>query len=152
MQTFLPYDSFIKSVKSLDNKRLGKQRVEALQILKGIYIRDYGWRHHPCVKMWKDYPDALSMYMNRCIDEWVSRGFENNMKKARGLKTIELPHWLGDRRLHNSHQSNLLRKDIDYYSKHDWTVASNLPYYWCGYSKQDLTNYPNKEQTDGTKI
>ena len=32
MQTFLPYQNFIKSAKCLDYKRLGKQRVEALQI------------------------------------------------------------------------------------------------------------------------
>lgn len=34
MQTFLPYPSFIKSAQCLDNKRLGKQRVEAYQILQ----------------------------------------------------------------------------------------------------------------------
>ena len=33
MQTFLPYKSFERSVQVLDNKRLGKQRVEAFQIL-----------------------------------------------------------------------------------------------------------------------
>jgi hypothetical protein len=32
MQTFLPYPDFRESLESLDNKRLGKQRVEALQL------------------------------------------------------------------------------------------------------------------------
>jgi uncharacterized protein (DUF2132 family) len=32
MQTFMPYPSFRKSLDCLDNKRLGKQRVEAKQI------------------------------------------------------------------------------------------------------------------------
>lgn len=36
MQTFLPYPNIIQSAQCLDNKRLGKQRVEALQILKAI--------------------------------------------------------------------------------------------------------------------
>ena len=36
MQTFLPYKSFVKSLNCLDNKRLGKQRVEAMQILNAI--------------------------------------------------------------------------------------------------------------------
>ena len=36
MQTFLPYKSFVESAKVLDNKRLGKQRVEAYQILKTL--------------------------------------------------------------------------------------------------------------------
>ena len=33
MQTFLPYPDMIKSAKALDYKRLGKQRVEAKQII-----------------------------------------------------------------------------------------------------------------------
>ena len=49
MQTFLPYASFIKSAQCLDDKRLGKQRVECLQILKAIKDVNYGWRNHPAV-------------------------------------------------------------------------------------------------------
>lgn len=41
MQTFLPYASFVASAKCLDNKRLGKQRVECLQILKTLKIGEY---------------------------------------------------------------------------------------------------------------
>jgi len=36
MQTFLPYPDFARSAQVLDNKRLGKQRVECLQILKTL--------------------------------------------------------------------------------------------------------------------
>ena len=36
MQTFLPYSNFYKSAKVLDQKRLGKQRVEVLQLLNSI--------------------------------------------------------------------------------------------------------------------
>ena len=36
MQTFLPYPDFAKSAACLDNRRLGKQRVECLQILKTL--------------------------------------------------------------------------------------------------------------------
>ena len=36
MQTFLPYPDFAKSAMCLDNKRLGKQRIECLQILKAL--------------------------------------------------------------------------------------------------------------------
>ena len=67
MQTFLPYASFTDSLKALDNKRLGKQRVEAMQVLKALHIPDYGWRHHPCVKMWNGYDKALCDYMNKSI-------------------------------------------------------------------------------------
>jgi len=34
MQTFLPYASYAESAKALDNKRLGKQRVETLQVFQ----------------------------------------------------------------------------------------------------------------------
>jgi hypothetical protein len=33
LQTFLPYADFVKTAKCLDYRRLGKQRVEAFQIL-----------------------------------------------------------------------------------------------------------------------
>jgi len=141
MQTFLPYADFKKSASCLDNKRLGKQRVEALQILKAIYIPDYGWRHHPCVKMWKDYPHALQIYMNACIDEWISRGFKNTMAKAKQDSFTELPPWIGNKLLHDSHKSNLLAKDTDYYMQYNWSVPMNLPYFWLGYSKLDKINY-----------
>jgi hypothetical protein len=36
MQTFLPYPDFRESARVLDNKRLGKQRVECLQILQTL--------------------------------------------------------------------------------------------------------------------
>ena len=44
MQTFLPYPDFIASARVLDSKRLGKQRVEALQVLRGLIRPGYGWR------------------------------------------------------------------------------------------------------------
>ena len=36
MQTFLPYESFRKSAEVLDWRRLGKQRVEGMQIINAI--------------------------------------------------------------------------------------------------------------------
>ena len=140
MQTFLPYKDFDDSMQSLDNLRLGKQRVEALQIIKAIYIPDYGWKNHPAVKMWVDYPEALQMYHDSAINEWVRRGKNNNMPLTRVI-TDKLPHWLGDEIFHASHRSNLLRKDHVYYGKHNWKEPDNLPYYWNGYSKQDEVNY-----------
>ena len=44
MQTFLPFQDFAASAKVLDMKRLGKQRVETLQVLKAITTTDYGWK------------------------------------------------------------------------------------------------------------
>jgi len=54
MQTFLPYPNLKKSIKCLDNKRLGKQRVKAHQILNILLKRTKtkGWKNHPAIKMW----------------------------------------------------------------------------------------------------
>jgi hypothetical protein len=59
LQTFLPYLDFVACARVLDSRRLGKQRVEALQILRALLVPEYGWRHHPAVLMWKGYPEAL---------------------------------------------------------------------------------------------
>jgi len=78
MQTFLPYSNFYESAKVLDQKRLGKQRVEVLQLLNSIKAskedRPYkGWKNHPCRKMWYtgpeyDYANALVEYgLDVCI-------------------------------------------------------------------------------------
>jgi hypothetical protein len=47
MQTFLPYADFERSARSLDPRRLGKQRVECIQVVRGLTVPGYGWRHHP---------------------------------------------------------------------------------------------------------
>ncbi|MBU0958344.1 MAG: hypothetical protein KKB31_00210 [Nanoarchaeota archaeon] len=132
MQTFLPYPNFEKSLKCLDNKRLGKQRVEAYQILNIILKRTKkkGWRNHPAVKMWRDTPNALKLYFNKCLEEWISRGFNNNMKKEIIRGKINYPFWIGSKRFHSSHKSNLSRKDKKYYSRFGWTEKNNLEYIW----------------------
>ena len=58
MQTFLPYPDFRASAQVLDRRRLGKQRVEALQVLRGLIVPGYGWRRHPAVRMWDDGAQA----------------------------------------------------------------------------------------------
>jgi hypothetical protein len=53
MQTFLPSLDFTACARVLDSRRLGKQRVETLQIVRALLVPEYGWRHHPAVLMWK---------------------------------------------------------------------------------------------------
>ncbi len=52
MQTFLPDPDFTVSAQLLDTRRLGKQRVEALQVLRALTRESYGWKSHPAVLMW----------------------------------------------------------------------------------------------------
>jgi len=50
VNTFLPHADFVKSAESLDNKRLGKQRVEAWQILQALRGNTKGWVNHPATR------------------------------------------------------------------------------------------------------
>lgn len=132
MQTFLPYKDFRKSFKCLDYRRLGKQRVESYQILNVLLNRTNtkGWRNHPATKMWEGYENALKLYLNLCIDEWVSRGYNNNMKHEAICGKVEFPPWLGREEFHTSHQSNLVRKLPEHYRGFFPDIDPDLPYVW----------------------
>ncbi len=132
MQTFLPYPDFKKSAQVLDYRRLGKQRVEALQILKALQNDNYGWKNHPIVKMWEGFAPALIEYKNIMIQEWISRGYNNNLNLDFVDEPIVYPQWLGDEEFHASHRSNLLKKDFEYYSQFNWKEEPGLNYIWFG--------------------
>jgi pyrimidine dimer DNA glycosylase len=74
MQTFLPYPDFSACARVLDSRRLGKQRVETLQILRGLTVAGYGWRHHPAVRMWRGYEEALVRYGLEMCAVWTAAG------------------------------------------------------------------------------
>jgi Pyrimidine dimer DNA glycosylase len=134
MQTFLPYDSFMKSAEVLDNKRLGKQRVETLQILKALLLPTYGWKNHPATKMWRGFEGALTLYGITICDEWRRRGFKDTLFDKFGEESrrhqIITPPWFGDESVHASHRSNLLRKAPEHYSQFNWQEPNDLPYVW----------------------
>lgn len=132
MQTFLPYPDFVQSVKVLDYRRLGKQRVETFQVLNILLERTptKGWRNHPVTLMWTGYEEALKLYQNYTILEWIDRGYKNNMKFEQiDHSSIIYPPWFGEQVFHKSHRSNLLRKDYEYYSQF-FDEASDLEYHW----------------------
>lgn len=139
VNTFLPYEDFDESAKALDYRRLGKQRVEALQILRANLGMTKGWVNHPAAKMWKGHEAALAIYGLAMCKEWINRGFKDSCTdKFKELLQIALdqssvikdPYWLGASKVHKSHQSNLLRKDPAYYGYYGWDVPDDLPYVW----------------------
>ena len=138
MQTFLPYSNFRKSFKVLDWRRLGKQRVEAHQVLNVLVGRTEtkGWVNHPITRMWEGYEPALQQYFNMCVEEWVNRGYNNNMLLEEITEPIIYPHWLGNKSFHSSHRANLLRKDYEFYSIYKWNEDSGNPYTWYDTDKQ----------------
>lgn len=140
MQTFLPYPDFEQSVRVLDYRRLGKQRVETFQVLNILLGRTptKGWRNHPVTLMWSGYESALQLYQNYTIQEWISRGYKNNMQLEEIIPgSIVMPPWFGLDEFHKSHRSNLLRKDYEYYSQY-FDEPSDLEYYWPA-EKQSAT-------------
>ena len=132
MQTFLPYTDFKESAKCLDYKRLGKQRVEAWQIYQIVSGKRTkgGWINHPAVNMWRGFSNLLAYYYNDILDEWIKRGYKNTMEYIVCPPSITEPLWLGNKDFHDSHKSNLLRKDPTFYAQYMWDVPNNLDYVW----------------------
>ncbi|MFD3543310.1 MSMEG_6728 family protein [Streptomyces sp. NPDC058662] len=155
MQTFLPFPSFDASAAVLDARRLGKQRVESLQVLRGLIVPGYGWRRHPAVRMWTGYEEALVRYGLDVCGVWTAEGradtcaatlvadfgawlHEGVLRTQEQLPRTQeqlaadgdLPPWLGDPAFHLSHQSALVRKAPDLYRERFPDVPDHLPYVW----------------------
>ena len=145
MQTFVPYASFVESAECLDRQRLGKQRVETLQILRTLTGRSSGWVNHPAVKMWKGHEGALAQYGLVVCAEWKRRGYKDTCAEQMrqivsedSITDTTMPRWWGTRSLHRSHRSNLLRKQRDHYEALWAHEPDDLPYVW----PQDLWDQP----------
>jgi len=140
VQTFLPYPSFAESAAALDSPRLGKQRVETLQLLRANTVPGYGWRHHPAAKMWAGRLPALVAYGLAMVDEWVGRGHPDTVRpqllefapEVDGVaqELLPMPVWLGDEAFHLAHRSNLVRKDPVHYVPLFGDIPDDLPYIW----------------------
>jgi hypothetical protein len=148
MQTFLPFPDFAASAAALDDRRLGKQRVEAMQVLRAIVRPVYGWKHHPAVRMWRGFEEALGAYGVAVCREWCRRGHADTCavkllddlrdagvrspprSQAQLARAGGLPPWLGNEDLHRSHRSALLRKDPSWYGPRFGDDPPDLPYVW----------------------
>ncbi|MGW7286597.1 MSMEG_6728 family protein [Streptomyces sp. NPDC054847] len=149
MQTFLPFPDFLASAAALDLRRLGKQRVEALQVLRGLTVPGYGWRRHPAVRMWAGYEEALVRYGLDICRVWTAEGRSDTcavtlvhdlrvrhpevvaVRSQRRLAADgDLPPWFGDRDFHRSHRSALVRKYPEFYRDRFPAVPDDLPYVW----------------------
>jgi hypothetical protein len=147
VQTFLPYADFERSARTLDRKRLGKQRVETIQVVRALTRPGYGWANHPAVLMWRGFEEALGRYGFTFCQAWVGLGFGDTCAltiatdlRAAGVDTVRtqpelaaadaLPPWLGDEAVHRSHQSALVRKGQEHYRPLFPGIPDDLPYVW----------------------
>jgi Pyrimidine dimer DNA glycosylase len=148
VQTFLPYADFERSARALDLKRLGKQRVEVIQIVRALTVPGYAWKTHPAVLMWQGYEEALGRYGLAMCDVWVENGFGDTCAASItgdlatfGISVIRteaelreadaMPPWVvdGDPVL-ESHRSALVRKDPELYGPMFPEVDPEVPYVW----------------------
>ena len=147
MQTFVPYSDFEASARALDAKRLGKQRVEVIQIVRALTVPTYAWKSHPAVLMWKGYEEALGRYGLTMCEVWVELGFGDTCAAtitadlaSFGISQLRtqaelaaadaLPSWLFDPAVQQSHQSALVRKDPAFYRQQFPDVPADLEYVW----------------------
>ena len=148
MQTFLPYADFERSARALDLKRLGKQRVEVIQIVRALTVPGYAWKSHPAVLMWQGYEEALGRYGLVMCDVWVEHGFgdtcaasitedlrtfgispirtEDELRAAGGMPPWDVD---GDPVL-ESHRSALVRKDPELYGPMFPEADPAVAYVW----------------------
>jgi hypothetical protein len=147
VQTFVPYADFARTAHVLDTRRLGKQRVEVIQIVRALTVPGYAWASHPAVLMWKGFEEALGSYGLAMCEEWLGRGFGDTcaatiradletagVTRLRAYDSLEadgsLPPWLADEDVQRSHRSALVRKDPAHYASVFPDVPTDLPYVW----------------------
>ena len=144
VQTFLPYPDFARSARALDARRLGKQRVEVLQICNALHRETGGWINHPVTRMWRGYEPALVAYGLAVTRRWVRLGHVDTVhdklvthlhgepeRTQRELRALGmLPPWLGRRDLHRAYRSALVRKDPEQYRPLFPDVVEDLEYVW----------------------
>ncbi|HEX2191562.1 MAG TPA: MSMEG_6728 family protein [Acidimicrobiales bacterium] len=147
MQTFLPFADFDETAAVLDPRRLGKQTIEVLQILRALTRERYGWKAHPAVRMWAGYEEALGAYGLAVCRAWCGRGHADTceakirdelaglgIRRPRRQGALarhgQLPPWLGDEALHRSHRAALLRKDPEWYGFRFSDAPDDDDYVW----------------------
>lgn len=134
MQTFLPLPDFRESGIVLDSQRLGKQRVEALQLVQAL-TGEAGWMDHPAARMWRGYVPALLQYGECICWVWRERGYEDSLlpwfqSHPLRQRATAMPYWMGRPSFHLAHRSNLVRKAPLFYGPLWPDVPDSLPYEW----------------------
>jgi hypothetical protein len=138
MNTFLPYADYAASAATLDRLRLGKQRVEVLQMLIALRAGPGApWRAHAATRMWLGHERSLARYGLAVCSEWTRRGYRDTcagkiLDVAASFDACSAadPAWLGRADLHLAYRSNLVRKAPEHYRRLWPDVPDDLPYVW----------------------
>ena len=144
MQTFLPHPNFLASAMVLDTKRLGKQRLEVLQILRTLAEFSRGYANHPAVRMWRGHEGSLGTYGQIVCAVWKDKGYSDTLlPPITSLKdsfllssrsSLDFPWWFGLDKFHKPHRSKLLHKNPTHYlglfEDEKELIAKPLEYWW----------------------
>lgn len=85
--------------------------------------------------MWRGHATSLILYGLAVCREWTRRGFRDECAARIEATAAVLPPglpppWLGNSVFHRSHQSNLVRKNPEFYGPQFPGVPPDLPYVW----------------------
>ena len=131
MQTFLPYSDFVQSAKAIDDKRLGKQILETVQILNAL-AGGKGYANHPVTLSWQGYEDALRLYGHTVLREYRARGGVAYADYETWFGTpppdASLPPWIGHECFHRGHRGHMFRKNNKVYAPFEYDGAAPLLY------------------------
>lgn len=129
----MPLPDFQKSAQVFDDVRLEKQRIEAYAILRILkdpsYKKSLAWRNHSAMTMWRNYEWALVFYYHELRNEWIRRGNQESLPEIKDIKFmplielpehVDMPSWMGNRKLHSSHRAALLAENLPHYSQFNW--------------------------------
>lgn len=143
--TFLPNIGFFKSIRPLDDARVGKQRQDVLKILKGLLGEG---EHHISQDMWDGYEYPLGVFgMSACSVWQQERKHRDNLafELHKILEDIphdfEMPPWMEDLNFHRSHRSYLIRKRPAHYAPLWPNTPENMPLLWPQNVDSDSRGY-----------
>lgn len=154
MNTFLPYPDFLASAATLDRLRLGKQRVEVLQILTAL-SRGPGapWYAHAATRMWLGHERNLAAYGLAVCATWMRLGYKDtcagkilDIAESFVEESWKAPPWLGREEIHVAYRSNLVRKAPEHYRQFWPDVPDDLEYVW------PVPNLNSKKETQRAEV
>jgi hypothetical protein len=146
--TFFVSENPEVTARYLDDRRLGKQRVEAKQIISALIGESTAYSNHPATHMWSGYVEALAHYYNTMVIEWVRRGKQNTMPLYDLQRVPEYPSWCTNEKVHFSHQARLIEKNPEFYTKlfSPPETYLRLGYIWPSkYTTQELISLSPEE-------
>jgi len=150
MQTFITFRSFSRVAAGLDMMRLGKQKEEALQILRALRHEKPVVGNKWAYEMWRGHEEALVLYGLFITHEWrcvrklrdstwgqfADLASEYGMLRAADMvkedrpPLVAYPAWMTETWILRSHRSRLIEKMPHHYVEQFGATPVNMPYIW----------------------